>query len=114
MQRESFGSVRIIFPAYSREQLIERLKADIAGLASELPLRRAVLFGSWARGRATAFSDIDLLVVYNGPRRQDAFAFVRERLALRGVEPHVYTEDEAQTLCSTLERMIKGGVDLLS
>ncbi|MGI8824605.1 MAG: nucleotidyltransferase domain-containing protein [Chloroflexota bacterium] len=29
-------------------------------------MKRGTLFGSWAAGRATAFSDIDLLVIYSG------------------------------------------------
>ena len=69
MRIESFGSVKIFWPPYSRAELIELLKARVERLAPSLPLVRAVLFGSWAKGRATAFSDIDLLVVHAGPRR---------------------------------------------
>jgi predicted nucleotidyltransferase len=83
-------------------------------LARKLLLRRVVLFGSWVTGRATAFSDIDLLVVYAGPPRDDAYAIVRRVVDQRGLEPHVYTESEADALKPTLDRMTRSGIDLLS
>ncbi|MDR5710375.1 MAG: nucleotidyltransferase domain-containing protein [Armatimonadota bacterium] len=89
------------------------LRTRIRELARSLPLRRAVLFGSWATGRATARSDVDLLVVYAGPAREDAYRIVRTVVALRGLEPHVYSEAEAEVLRPLLERMTRGGVELL-
>ncbi len=44
-----------------REQLIERLRALLAGW--EQPAKVALLFGSVARGEASADSDLDLLIV---------------------------------------------------
>lgn len=42
----------------------ERVVADFAtALRQRVRLDRIILFGSWARGEATALSDIDLLVV---------------------------------------------------
>ncbi len=83
-------------------------------MTAALPLRRVVLFGSWAKGRATAFSDIDLLVVYADPPRADAYVVVRRHLRLRGLEPHVYSEAEAAKLAPTLEQMTRHGAVLLS
>jgi predicted nucleotidyltransferase len=71
-----------------------------------------VLFGSWSRGRATAFSDIDLLVVYAGRPRDDAYRLVCSAIELRGLEPHVYTTDQAEALEGTLTRMTEDGVVL--
>jgi predicted nucleotidyltransferase len=105
--------VRITFPALNREELVECLQQGIASLAAELPLRSAILFGSWATGRATAFSDIDLLVVYEGPPREDPYMMVRRHIKLRGLEPHVYSEEEARQLRGILDRMTAGGVRLL-
>ena len=82
MQKESSSSVKVTFPALRREELVDRLRQDVASLAADLPLRRAVLFGSWASGRATAFSDIDVLVVYADPPRDDAYRVVRRFLTL--------------------------------
>lgn len=113
MRNPSFGSVRVVFPRFSREELIELLRRDVRSLAGELPLRRVVLFGSWASGRATAYSDIDVLVVYADPPRDDAYKTVRRHLRLRGLEPHLYSEGEARQVDLILERMTAGGVDLL-
>lgn len=77
-----------------------------------LPVTQAVLFGSWARGRATAFSDIDVLIVYSDPPRPDAYALAKRGFALRGIEPHVYAESETVGLEATLARMTKDSVNL--
>jgi predicted nucleotidyltransferase len=82
-------------------------------LAKVLPLRRVVLFGSWATSRATAFSDVDVLVIYSGVPRDDAYKLVRRQLSLRGLEPHVYTEEEAAAIQPTLDRMTRGAIDLM-
>ena len=71
------------------------------------------MFGSWASNRATAFSDIDLLVVYAGPPQPDAFKIVRRVIDQRGLEPQLYTEAEAEQLAPTLNRMTRAGIELL-
>ena len=88
------------------------LREGLPALAAALPLKRVALFGSWATGRATAFSDVDLLVVYAGPPREDAYQAVRRCLKLRGLEPHVYSEQEAQAVRTTLERMTEASLPL--
>jgi predicted nucleotidyltransferase len=113
MQKPSSSSVRVFYPRYSRAELVEILRQRVAALAERLPLARAVLFGSWAKGLATAFSDIDLLIVYAGPPRADAYAIVWDVVNLRGLEPHVYAEAEAEAVASVIERMARGGVDLM-
>lgn len=106
-------SVKVFSRRYSRGQLVDLLRERLPDLGAALPLRRVVLFGSWAKGTATAFSDIDLLVVYGGPRRDDAYALVRKHLPIRGLEPHVYAEADAAKLGPTLERMTRDGVILI-
>ena len=113
MRSESSGSVKVFYPPFSRDELVARLRDGLPALAEALPLRRVVLFGSWAKGRATAFSDVDLLVVYAGPPREDAYAVVRRHLPVRGLEPHVYAQAEAAQLQPTLDRMTNGGIPLL-
>ncbi len=110
MPQRSSRSVRISYPRHSRTEVIERLKAGVQALCRRLPVTRLVLFGSYAASRHTAASDIDVLVVYAGPPRPDAYAIVKKTLALRGLEPHVYTEAEAQAMYDMLERMTRGGV----
>ncbi len=72
-----------------------------------------MLFGSWARGRATVASDVDLLVVYAGRTRADAFRLVKATLDVPGLEPHVYSQDEYERLRGVLEPMTQDGVLLL-
>ena len=71
-----------------------------------------MLFGSWTKGKETVFSDIDLLVIYAGPPREDAYRLVKQYMNLRGLEPHVFSEEEAENLKTTLARMTEGGVVL--
>lgn len=113
MRTRLSGSVKVFSPPYRREELIALLRARLPALASEIPLLRVVLFGSWAQGKATAFSDIDLLVVYAGPPRDDAYQRVQRSLSLRGLQPHVYAEREAEQMKNTLERMSRNGVVLM-
>lgn len=79
-------------------------------------MRRAALFGSWTRGRATARSDVDVLVIYADPPRADAYALAWRTLRTPGLEPHVYAETESKAVAiqRTLKRMTAGGIDLLS
>ena len=114
MQKPSSSSVRVFYRPYSRERLVTRLREAVAALAGQLPVLRAVLFGSWATGRATAFSDIDILVVYAGAPRADAYDVVRGAFDTRGIELHLYAGTEAELLGPTLDRMTKNGIDLLA
>ena len=54
--------------------ILERLKAKIT---ERLPLSRLVLFGSRARGDADPDSDMDILVVLDGPVERQAEQYVR-------------------------------------
>jgi predicted nucleotidyltransferase len=114
MQKESSSSVRIFYPRFNREELIINLKDKLGGLAKELPLRLVVLFGSYAQGKYTVASDIDILVVYKGEERSDAFRIVRRNLDIPLVEPHVYSEDEYLRLKESIDRMTTDGVTLFS
>ena len=59
----------------TRDSLIlQRLKARVA---ERLPLSRLVLFGSRARGDNEPDSDIDVLVVLDGPVSRDSEEYVR-------------------------------------
>lgn len=114
MPNASSRSVKVFWPRYSRAELIALLRHRAATLPGRLPLTRAALFGSWAAARATAFSDVDVLVVYTGPPRSDAYDLVWEALAgVPRLELHLYTEEQARQLAPTLARMTEGAVDLL-
>jgi hypothetical protein len=72
-----------------------------------------VLFGSYAKGNYTVASDVDILVVYKGEERTDAFVKVKKTLDIPLLQPHVYSEREHQALKETLGRMTAGGVVLM-
>lgn len=112
MPSESSRSATISWPTQDREDLIASLRAALPDLRAALPIKRVVLFGSHATGRATVASDVDLLVVYEGPAREDAFAVVKKTVPVRGLEPHVYTTAEASTRQTLLRRMTRNGIIL--
>ena len=114
MRQRSSGSVKVFYPPWTREALLVRLREGMTTLREVLPLVRVVLFGSYARGRQTVSSDIDLLVVYAGAVRDDAYALVRRTLDLRRLEPHVYAEEEYTQVSETLERMVQDGTTVYS
>jgi predicted nucleotidyltransferase len=64
----------------------------VALRALGVPVSRVVLFGSWARGEASEWSDIDVVVVspvFDGPEPRRAVALLWEALAAVGgyIEP---------------------------
>lgn len=114
MPQGSPTSVKVFYPRFKIDELLSLLKERIKALQALIPLKRVMLFGSWSTGRETAFSDIDLLVVYEGRVRGEAYEMVWRCFNLRGLEPHVYSEDEAEKLRPTLENMTKDGIVLFS
>ncbi len=113
MPTRSSGSVRIFYPAFDRAELIRTLRARLDRLAARLPLVRVVLFGSCARGTHTVASDVDLLVVYRGHPRSDAYGVVKRALGIPRLEPHIYTEAEYAAARETVDRMTRDGITLL-
>ena len=105
MRKESPSSVQI-FPKFDKEELIQKLKKKIEELTKKNPLSHVVLFGSYAHGNYTAGSDINLLVVYKGKERKDAFATVKKTLSISLLEPHVYSENGYETLRSVIAPVI--------
>ncbi len=114
MRKESSSSVQIFYPKFDKKELIQKLKKKIEDLANELPLSLVVLFGSYAQGNYTVASDVDLLIIYRGKERKDAFATVKKTLDIPLLEPHVHSEDEYKRLRSVIARMIAKGVVLFS
>jgi predicted nucleotidyltransferase len=106
------SSVRVYYPPFNRQQLIQRLKEDLETLKEKLPLLLVILFGSYAKGNYTVASDVDLLVVYEGEDRKDAFATVKKTISISRLEPHVYSESEYEAVKDTLCKMTGDGVIL--
>jgi len=110
MLKRSSGSAKIFYPEYNREKVLEIIRNSLPQLLKKLPVRLVVLFGSYAKGNFTAFSDVDLLVVYEDPFREDAYKIVKRTIKLKGLEPHVYSLSEYKQMEKTISKMIEGGV----
>jgi predicted nucleotidyltransferase len=106
-------SARVFYPRYSRGAVIDLLRARLPELRRQLPLIRAALFGSYASGRQTAASDIDVLLVYAGADRPDAFALAKRALDIRGLEPHVMCEQDFQAVQPVWAAMLQDSVPLM-
>ena len=89
------------------------LRERLGRLESELPLVKVVLFGSYARGTYTVGSDVDLLVVYRGGPRPDAYALTKRALKIPRLEPHLYTEAEYEAARATVDHMVRDGTRLV-
>ncbi|WP_038069834.1 nucleotidyltransferase domain-containing protein [Thermus scotoductus] len=105
-------TVKVFYPRWTREELLLRLEEGLKALEKEVPLLEAWLFGSWARGRASVGSDVDLLLLYRGPRREDLHRLARKAFPGLPLEPHAYTEEEAARLEAVLARMREGALRL--
>lgn len=114
MQKELSSSVRVFYPKFDKKEIVQKLKKNLGDLAEKLPLLLVVLFGSYAQGNYTVASDIDILVVYKGKERKDAFAIVKKTLNIPLLEPHVHSENEYKKLKRIIDQMIVGGVVLFS
>jgi len=112
MPNKSSNSVKVSYPKWTTAELVQILQQRLPQLHAVLPLVRVILFGSYAKGNFTAYSDIDLLVVYSGQPRDDAFALTKKILALRGLEPHLYTESEYHQHREVIDRMTQDGIVL--
>ena len=112
MQKKSSNSVRIFYPRFNKEEVVKRVTDNLEALKSRLPFLLVSLFGSYAMGNYTVSSDIDLLVVYKGKERKDAYNTIKRAFKIPKLEPHVYTEAEFEEMRDTIKKMIKDGVVL--
>ena len=87
--------MRIYYPRFGRGELIEKLRRCAEELSRKLPFKRVILFGSYASGRQTAASDVDVLVVYEGRRdKREVYDLCWDLIGLPNLELHLYSEDE--------------------
>jgi predicted nucleotidyltransferase len=104
-----------------RQQLIERLRATIANW--EQPAKIALLFGSVARGDATADSDLDLMVIRRSgcdpdsdPWRTQLLELEQAATAWTGNDARIleYGEEELPRLGSEplLKDVLRDGIEL--
>jgi predicted nucleotidyltransferase len=101
MEEESSDSVKIYYPRFDRKKVVEYLRTKLPELKEKIPLVKLILFGSYAKNRHTAASDIDLLIIYNGNKLKDDYHIVWDILQLPEVQLHIYTLDEFEKLKSS-------------
>jgi predicted nucleotidyltransferase len=112
MPSGSSSSVQVFYPQLSSEQVVARLRESVPGLLRLLPLVGVDLFGSYAAGSYTVASDVDLLVVHKGEPRPDAYRLVRQAMRLPRLDPHVYTEHDAEAAKDRLGAMLQRSVPI--
>lgn len=110
MPKTPSRSVKVFYPRSSRQEIIRALQGGVAHLAARVPLVKAVLFGSYASGRHTVASDVDVLIVYSGESRDDVYALAKQLIRVPGLEPHVYSASEAEQVRDLLSRMTRDGI----
>ena len=106
----SSTSVKVFYPKFDQAYLLRILPERLRVLHRKLPLLRAVLFGSYAKGNFTVGSDIDLLIVYKGMERADAYMVAKRSLDIPHLEPHLYSEEEHKKIESLINKMSDGGI----
>lgn len=109
MPKPSTSSVKVFYPQFDTQKVIEILQERIEEIKPEIPLKLVVLFGSYAKGNYTARSDIDLLIVYKGQEREDAYKVIWKGIQIPRLQLHLYTEEEYSRAKTTIERMLKEG-----
>lgn len=114
MQPGSSSAVKIFYPRFSKEELIEKIRDRLVALNERLPLSYCVLFGSYASDNYTVASDIDLLIIYEGANREDAYALSKKLLGIPNLEPHVYCAAEFREMKQTIDKMTRNGIVLFS
>ena len=102
-------------------EAISRIAREYAADVSlELPVEKAVLFGSFAKKTATELSDVDIcffLKSYDGKRRVDLIAQILgiggEKYCQIGFEPIVFETSEIQRGNPFVQEIIATGVELI-
>jgi predicted nucleotidyltransferase len=82
---------------------VERLRREAEPLCREAGVEKIILFGSYAIGRQTASSDIDLLVVIdtNICDKDKAYRILRKGLSIKMIELHILSKEEYQSMKET-------------
>ncbi len=99
MARRSSNTVRAYYPESDVRGLVKKVAAAAERIAARIPLGPVRVL----RGRKAA-SDVDLLVVYSGKRRDDA---CRDALEVYNAELHIYTQEEYRNVMLSGSPMAK-------
>jgi len=112
MSQKSSSSVKVFYPKFKREEIIEKIRNGLKILNEKIPLKSVILFGSYAKGNYTVASDIDLLIIYEGEKRNDAYSLTKKLLNIPHLEPHTYSEAEYEESKHTINLMTRNSIVL--
>jgi predicted nucleotidyltransferase len=90
---------------------INEIRTIVTPLVEIHPVRRVILFGSYARGNETEWSDIDLIIDSEG--KLDGFEFfgiVGDIVKKMPIKVDVFELDEIKKPSSMFDSIIKEGV----
>jgi len=91
--------------------MIEDVIRIITPILQPSPVRRVILFGSYAKGTNTANSDIDLIIDSNGQLRgMDFFSLSSELAQALPVEADIFEMREIKPSSDMYEIITKDGV----
>ncbi|MBQ0026432.1 MAG: nucleotidyltransferase domain-containing protein [Lachnospiraceae bacterium] len=93
---------------------MEELKTIIQPIVKKYDAKSAMLFGSYARGEATAHSDIDLYVI--GGRKfdkTDIFSIADDLYSATGKNVDVYESKEIDKKSALYSSIVKEGIKLV-
>ncbi|MEN2975450.1 MAG: nucleotidyltransferase domain-containing protein [Candidatus Caldarchaeales archaeon] len=99
MQKKYSNSVKIYYPRYGIEEINEKIKTAKAELC-KLGVVKIILFGSFAKRRATASSDVDLLVLVKDRESKNNFHEIAKAIDIEIAEIHLYTIKDFEELRS--------------
>jgi len=82
---------------------VEKVKREAEPLCRDTGIEKIILFGSYATGRQTAASDIDLLVIIDTDiyDKDGAYRILRKGLSIKRVELHILSREEYQSMKET-------------
>jgi len=95
------SSVKVYYPKLDKEKVVSLLKEKARDLSKELPIKLMTLFGSYATGRYTAASDVDVLAVVSGLNKGELYSRIYQELDINNLQLHLYTVEEYEKLKST-------------
>jgi len=112
------NTVRVYYPEpRTREEVIEKVLLTLKEIKDKTDVSKVILFGSYAKGRQTASSDVDVLVIYEevggvnekerkDERKKEVYNLFWNSLKIPQLELHVYSSEE-------FERLKKSGSSFL-
>jgi len=107
MQRRSSDTVKIFYPRYSKDEVV-RILRERAGVLSKIKnIKKVVLFGSYAEGRYTAASDIDVLIIYEDEDWRDVYDTAWDIFNISEIEIHLMSLNRYTILKKERDPFIK-------